>query len=408
MKVLKMFDRFCQFIALLVMGIFAGTATFARGDVYILTNGGQVRGELVNPTESPRQQYIVRTNSGATVTIDRKQLKQIVPQSPAELEYEKIHPTFPDTANGQWELAEWCLKNALPKQRNLAMERVIELDPDHKQARMGLGYSQLEGRWIQRDDWKREHGYVLHKGKWRLPQEIELIEGKRQTELAEKKWFLDMRKWRGWLADPSRAKEAEESLKAINDPAAVPALVRALDEDDSQPLRLVYVQALGRIYTPPAIHALAALVLGDADPEIRLSSLDELAEKPHPDITAKFVPVLRDKNNVRVNRAGVALGKLGDKSAVRPLIDGLITVHTYHVTSGNSNPNSISTGVGSDGSGGLSMGSSTRVVKQEMQNQGVLDALVNLTGQNFDFDEVAWRNWYAAQNKAAKVNSRRD
>jgi hypothetical protein len=403
-----MSHRFCQIAALLAVAMCFGTTASAWADIYILTSGGQVHGELLNPTESPRKQFIIRTEQGATVTVDRAQLKQIVPQSPAETEYEKIRPTFADTAEGQWQLAEWCVKNSLSKQRNAAMERVIELDPDHKQARMGLGYSFLNGKWMRRDEWRKANGYVLYKGDWKLPQEIDLIENRRQTELAEKKWFLEIRKWRAWLNDSAKAKEAEEKLKSIDDPAAVAALSKVLNEGDGRPLRMLYVRALGRIYTPDAIKTLVAHSLDDADVEIRLSCLDELAAKPHPDITSKYVPVLRDKNNTRVNRAALAIGKMGDKTTIRPLIDALVTTHSFSVTSGNSNPNGISTAFGSDGSGGLSMGSSTRIIKRDMQNQAVLDALVNLTGLSLDFDEVAWRNWYAAQNKAAKVNPRRD
>jgi hypothetical protein len=170
----------------------------------------------------------------------------------------------------------------------------------------------------------------------------------------------------------------------------------------------VFVQRLGKIYSPLAIKALVQLTMTDGDSEIRAIALEELAAKPHPDITAEFVPYLRNKENPLVNRAGLALGKFGDKSVVRPLIDALVTTHSFVVTSGNSNPNSVTAGFGSDGSGGLSMGSTPRKLTRDMQNQFVLDALVNLTGQNFDFDEVAWRTWHAAQNKAAKANSRRD
>ncbi|MCC7086932.1 MAG: HEAT repeat domain-containing protein [Pirellulales bacterium] len=398
--------RCCHLVRLLTAGLCALAAGFARADIYVLANGGQVRGELVNPGESPRKQFIVRTDQGATVTFDREQLKQIVPQSPAEAEYENIRPTFPDTIDGQWELAEWCLKNSLAKQRNLALERIIELNPDHKQARMALGYSFLDGKWMRRDQWHKEHGYVYYDGDWRLPQEIELMKSRREVEQAERTWFVNVRKWLKWLDDPGRAKEAEESLRGINDPAAVPALLQVLKNENNRELRSLVVQLLGRIYSPVAINGLVDYALGDADPEIRASCVDELAAKPHPDITAKFVPFLRNRDNAKVNRAALALGKMGDKTVVRPLIDSLVTTHSFQA--GSANPNSMSAGFGSNGSGGLSMGSSARIVRRDIQNQQVLDALVALTRQNFEFDEVAWRTWQAAQNKAAKVNARRD
>jgi hypothetical protein len=403
-----MFHRFCHVAALVALGVLASASRPARADIYMLTSGGQVQGELINPTESPRKQYIIRTDEGAKITIDRAQLKQIVPQSAAEIEYEKIKPTYPDTLEGQLQLADWCQKHSLQKQRMAALERVIEIDPNHTQSRALLGYSFLDGKWIRREDWLKENGRVLHKGKWLLPQEVELIENRRAAELAEKSWFVNLRKWLKWLDDPTRSKEADELIHAINDPAAVPAIIKGIKESEDRPLRTVFVQLLGKIYSPLAIKALVQLTMSDRDAEIRTIALEELTAKPHPDITAEFIPYLRNKDNTLVNRAGLALGKFGDKSVVRPLIDALVTTHSFAIVSGNSDPNSISAGFGSDGNGGLSMGSTRKIQKRDLQNQNVLDALVNLTNQNYDFDEVAWRSWHAAQNKAAKANPRRD
>lgn len=406
-----MMRRELRFLAIAALGaILAFCGDFvqrrALGDVFVLASGGQVQGQLLNTSESPRRKYVIRTDDGATITVDQKQLKQIVPVSDAEIEYAKVRPTYPDTAEGQWQLAEWCMQNSLHKQRSEALERVIEHDPEHKQARMGLGYSQIEGRWIRRDEWRRENGYVLHKGQWLLPQEIELLEQRRKAELAQKKWMIDLRKWRAWLNDSSKAQLAEEKLRTIDDANAVPALIKALQDDDPQLLRIVYVHALGRIYSGDAVGALIDLTLGDGDREIRLSALDQLVAKPHANITARFVKELRSKDNVRINRAAHALGKLGDRSAIRPLIDALVTTHTYKVVEGQGS--GMSAGFSSDGGGGLTSGSRVRMIRQDISNQSALDALVNLTGLNLDFDETAWRHWYAAQNKATKVNARRD
>jgi hypothetical protein len=37
------------------------------------------------------------------------------------------------------------------------------------------------------------------------------------------------------------------------------------------------------------------------------------------------------------------------------------------------------------------------VIRRSLQNQGVLDALVAITGQNFGYDQRAWNTWYANQ-----------
>src|SRR3954468_1286140 len=108
---------------LLIAAILIGIPS-ARGDVYILKTDGQVRGELVNREESPRQKYVIKTADGATVTLDKAQVKQIVPQNAAEIEYEKIRPTFADTAADQWKLAEWCRDHSLTKARQAALQRI--------------------------------------------------------------------------------------------------------------------------------------------------------------------------------------------------------------------------------------------------------------------------------------------
>ena len=155
-----------------------------------------MQGEIVTSPNTPKDKTVIRTASGGEVTLDKSQIKQIIPQSAAELEYEKIRPTYPDTVEGQWKLAEWCRDNSLTKQRQTHLERVIALDPDHEQARALLGYSQIDGRWIRRDDLMKERGYVLYNGAWKLPQDVELIERKKKQEQAEREWFAKLKRWR--------------------------------------------------------------------------------------------------------------------------------------------------------------------------------------------------------------------
>src|SRR5690349_9109790 len=79
----------------------------AKADTFVLTDDGQISGELVNKDESPRKTYVVRTDGGAVVTLDRLAVKQVVQQNAADVEYDKIRPTYADTAEDQWRLAEW-------------------------------------------------------------------------------------------------------------------------------------------------------------------------------------------------------------------------------------------------------------------------------------------------------------
>lgn len=403
--------RLLPLLAAVCAALVAATLpAITRADIFILTSEGQLRGERVLAEEKTGKTYVIRTASGATVAIDRNQVKEIVPEGAAAAEFEKLRPTFADTAADQWKLAEWCREKSLTTERRQVCERVVQLDPNHLGARMALGYTQIDGRWVQQDQWRIERGYVRYGNEWRLPQEVELMERKRKDELAEKEWFRKIKMWRESLNDPKKAEAARDGLRSISDPYATSALVQYVTADTLRTPRMWYVEALARIGSPVAVKTLVELSLDDRDEEIRLKCLDELLKKPQPDATGMYVAALRSKENYRVNRAGMALGKLGDASAVGPLIDALVTEHKMTIRSGSGDPNAISSSFSTDGSGGggLAMGSSTKTVKRDVPNQLVLDALVTLSKANFNFDQRAWKFWHAAQQRPASIDGRRD
>ena len=129
-----------------VMWLWA-TGRAALAEVFVLHNGGRVAGQLLNPDEKPRKKFVIQTAAGGRITLDRSQVKQVLYTRPEELEYERIRPGYPDTLAGQWALAEWCREAKLTVQRKTHLERVIELDPNHVQARTALGYNQIGGKW---------------------------------------------------------------------------------------------------------------------------------------------------------------------------------------------------------------------------------------------------------------------
>ena len=110
----------------------------AQGEVIVLNNGGRIEGTLLNPKEVPREKYVIKTAAGGEVELTKDQVKEVIRQNPRELEYEKIRPKYPDTVEGQWALAQWCLEQKLTEARKRHLQRVVELEPDHKAARAGL------------------------------------------------------------------------------------------------------------------------------------------------------------------------------------------------------------------------------------------------------------------------------
>ena len=181
-----------------------------------------------------------------------------------------------------------------------------------------------------------------------------------------------------------------------------------LRDDKGDPrYRVLMVEALAKIDTPDAALALAIASIFDPVEEVRLTCLDHLETKRRPEVVAYYVGKLRDKDNAIVNLAATALGRIKDPSAIDPLIKALVTVHKFRVAKPGGD-NAMSAGFGSGGTG-IAMGNRPKFVRQSISNQAVLDALMALTRQNFNFDKQAWHYWHAAQKKPAQpLDARRD
>ncbi|MEX0676168.1 MAG: HEAT repeat domain-containing protein [Pirellulales bacterium] len=382
-----------------------------RADVFVLQSAGEVRGELVNRDESPRKAYVIKTASGGLVTLEADQVKEVRRQSPVEMKYDQILPKCPDTVDGHWKLAEWCRENRLTKERKIQLERIIELDPNHADARHGLGYSQIGGRWVTQEQLMIENGYVRSKiapGKWVLPQEETLLEQQNKSTKAQLEWNAKLKRFSNWLGT-EKGPQAVAGIKAIDDPFAVGALAKYLQADSRRDARLLYVLALSRINSPAAMEVLVGVSLSDHDEEIRLATLDQVVSHNYKPAVARYVKALKHKDNLVVNLAAVGLREMKDASAIGPLIDALVTTHTFRIQTGQPGQTTTTFGTGPN-SGGFSMGGSkVEIIKRQFENRAVLQALVDLTGGvSYNFDVKAWKYWYVAQKKPKTLDARRD
>lgn len=345
---IRHFTRPRLVVALACCLALSASAQAARADIFQLANEGRIEGKLLNPDEQPREKYVIQTKTGGRITLAADAVVEVVRQTNAQTQ----------------------------------------------------------------DEVMASRGYVRYKGRWMLPQKVELIEERRKTEEAEAEWRGKFKRWRDWL-DTDRREEAIEQLRAVRDPDALPALTRALHDDPNEVHRALYAQAASSIATPKALALLVQLSLEDPNEEVRLTALDYLAIEKHPDVVAQYVAALRSKENASVNRAADCLRVMRSETAIEPLIDALVTTHKHKIVSGspdmiNSSFNTTPGGGGGASPGGLSVGQSTRIITERLQNQAVLDALIKLTGVNFDFDIPSWKNWLAARKAPADLDARRD
>ena len=389
----------------------------AVGEVFLLRSGGRIEGELVNTDENPRTSYIIALPNGGQVTLDAKVVEKVQPVPPELAEYQKVRRQYPDTVQGQLQMSNWCRDHNLLGQRKTHLERVLQLDPDQADARRLLNYRKFKDKWMTLEEEMAEKGLVKRvvRGNtvWITQQDADLHDSQDKQLKAEIEWKKKIKRWRD-LLDGKQPEQGAKNLRSIDDPMAIAGLAERLVKkvDQRNDARLIYVEALARINTHEARGPLAMCAMDDPVEEVRLSSLDELEKQKDDGVTAYFVGRMRNKHagNADINRAGVALGRIKDPNCIDTLIQYLRTGHDQVIQPG-SGPGQMTTTFNKNGGGGggMAMNQKPKTVTVWYDNQGVLDALVAITGQNFGYDDRAWHTWYMNQKaKGASVVAKKN
>ena len=240
-----------------------------------------------------------------------------------------------------------------------------------------------------------ERGYVRYRSGWRTAQEIELIERAERETLAQKEWKGTLERLRRQVDQAAHADQAAEEIREISDPAAVPAVAAALATEPVFQVRSWYVEALSRIRSSDAVGVLVSAALDHPDSETRIAAVERLKMIGPHSAAPTLVMALKSSDNAQVNRAAEALGRLGVPAAVGPLVDALETQHI--VVSGDGKPEGSTSATFTPTGGGLSMGGGPKRSAVTVRNDRVLEALVALTGTNFEWDTRAWRSWLASR-----------
>jgi hypothetical protein len=418
------------FLAAAVATIVFALATTTSADVMTLRNGGEIRGEFVNDSLAPKSIAVsIRTVTGAEVTVQRSEIKSITRRRLVYEEYELRRRQAADDVAAQWELSEWCRVNELRDRRQTHLRRVLDFEPDHAEARKALGYTFQEGKWVTHDDVMTSRGYVKYKGRYVLPQELNLILQQQQESEAEKAWYRKVKMWYGWTNDgrADRRNEGTTNLQGIRDPNAIPALYRTLSSDKNDAVRAFYVSILANIRDERVVGPLLTQSLKDESSEVRHAAVKSISDIGAEQALKVYVQALRNESNTVVNRAGYALGELtrpADFPQVIPaMISAIVTTHRFRVRVPDKN-RGIS--VGTDGSmpqegvplppdiavmlatgqlpfgiqvnevppPGFGVRTKVITVQKELRNGGVVTALEKLTSKNFGQDLSSWQSWW--------------
>lgn len=408
----------------------AGWPSALDADVVRLKRGGAIRGvidEATSAVDAPR--VTVQTLSGGTVIISRDEIDGIEFRSQTVEEYETRARSLPDTVEARWELAEWAKEQRLQSQREEQLELLLDLDPDHADARRILGHVLHNGQWMSRDEWMTARGYVRHDGKWITQQERDLLLKSDAERAAETAWYPKVRQWSGWITGRNTQRSAEglTQLRGITDPDAVPALVNFMGDDDNDNVRVLCMELLGQLPGDKPVEHLVDRSLRDDNEDVRDAALRGLASEQYLLALHHYVPELRNDSNTIVQRAAEAIERIGDKQVVPYLIEALVTEHKWKVEVPSANATSFLTPGGQVNMSGMQSGTlpaeleilarsgqlpygavvhqprfaprQTRMVtiKGNVKNAAVLSALKTITGQDFGYDERQWQVWYQTE-----------
>jgi hypothetical protein len=379
-------------------------STSARADIFHLADGGEITGKLVKRGEN--NEYVIQTKLGARVTLEHKQVKDVVRQDAQQADYESRSRALPDTVAAHRSLAAWCKEHQLPELADHHLKRILELDPEDEPARTSLGYQQYQGKWLSRDDIMAARGMRYYEGTYRTEQDIALRERDKTDQSTELEWLRQLQLWRRWL-DSRRADEAQTNLLGVTDPAAATSVVQMLRRERDDNIRLMWIEILGQIRHPASMRELIELSITEPSRETREDCVEAILGMNKNIDIQPYIKALKSKNNQTINIAAEALGRLGNPEAIDALINVLVTTHRHQVSGGGN----IGASFSPNGGAGLSAGGPT-YVDEDVNNPEVRRALMALSnGQDFEYDKKAWSNWHVNERmikQQPQIDPRRD
>lgn len=380
-------------------------------DTVELSGGGHLSGKVNRQGDS----VIVQVDDEIRVAIPSSRVRRVVESDGLE-RYRQLAAAAGNDAQRHYQLAIWCATDGnVPGDsewyKRFHMERAVELDPEHAEARAAAGYVKDQGRWILKTDMFRERGLVSVSGKWEIPEAVAIEDYQEATNVEAKKWIREVsRLTKIVLRNDSKAQDAFAELKAIEDPLAAEAIAEQLQESrekmrQSQVLRLLWVQLLGRFRNAVSVQALVRAGIEERDPRIREAALEQLLEFGSSSAVATYVPMLKSNDNRLVNRAARALSWFPDPELALTYVDALVTEHQHMQAPGPG----IQTGFTPDGGVGMAQGGKPKLVTQKMNNPAAL-ALVKTIEPDTDYgyNEQAWNEHFARQRTAFSGDLRRD
>lgn len=401
-------------LALALLALAGGPT--ARADVFFLSGGGTIEGELV---QYKGDQMVIKVGSG-TVSVNKSMVARVEQgPSPAE-QYDARAARLDPTADAHVELARWCEDKLLSRQAREHYLAALKLDPDHAAVRSRLGFVKAGDQWVARREALQARKAAAAAQK---PPDHNLVYRRKQWRRQFQK--LNAGPLSAWLYS-DEAQQARQQVVALTDPAAVEPLLEVFGKVEAAEKRQMLVEALAHIGGDEAALALVDVLTRDPDDGVAAKARVALADIESDTALLKMNNLARTGNELARNRVALALADTGSRgmTGVPHLIRNLITreeriIHheptesqrswfasgTHSAYVSDLEPVVAEAAVGWNPVISYLVAGAVLDVKATMQpwkehvwvtvrHPDALDALRRITGQDFGWDIRAWQRWY--------------
>jgi hypothetical protein len=289
----------------------------------------------------------------------------------------------------QWELASWCRKRGLIQQERAHLSQIIEQSPDHAPARARLGFVRVDNNWVLNREIAeaREEAATADRNfkAWR-PELTKIVAGLRHSSLR-------------------RQDAAKDSLRAIDDTTAIPALEAGLTNLNEDAATLL-IETLSQIDDYDATLALARQAIVSPWESVRAAAATEL--KSHS--TDVFVPALLAEIYTPVqSRTELHQGR-GKRMVYRHVFyrEGqndrdLATLDTVYKRIANGGDGRATEAAAREHAQQQAQAREEAVARQnamtQMLNERIFTALATSTGEDLPAQPQSWWDWWTAYNE---------
>lgn len=176
-----MFGKITSLVIMLMAFLFICSTVSA--DVIHLKDGRKVEGSIVSKDAN---KVSIQTKFGI-VEFAMSEVKSIEEKKTKDQLYEEmLKNTDARDTTALMKLANWCKENRMSSKANKHLKQIIDLDPNHAEAREMLGYVKFEGRWVTKKEQeklqeeaeakeKEAAGLVKYNGEWLPKEDVEKL-----------------------------------------------------------------------------------------------------------------------------------------------------------------------------------------------------------------------------------------